>query len=409
MIRNAAALLDSPWEVVLAHIKERLRSVHNAGAQPLDWLARQPLVERTELVPHFDALLTKRPLRKNVEVRRTSGSTGTPFRFVKDKMMTAQMDAVMWATLGWWGVGPGDRHARFWGAPTARLARLKRSMLDGLLSRRRLSAFNADIAHCVQFFHRLRRFRPVYAYGYPTLMMQFADSCRSQGLDGRDLRLRVVVSTGELLSDRVRQSLREFFGCPVVNEYGCTESGVLAFECEYGTLHTTPLAVYPELVAPDGQHTQEAEVGEVVITDLYGAVLPLRRYRLHDRAVRLGLRACSCGRSLPSLEVNQGRRDNFIVTPSRGLIYDAILAYSMPQGVQRFRAFQRSTDHLELRIVPAVGVDSVALASECRDRLQHQLGPGMLIAVNVVDEIPYATSGKLQYFVPLDDCMDRGP
>ena len=406
MIHEAASLLDAPQDVLIQHIEQRLRSVHGAGPKPWEWLANQPLIERSELAPVFDSLMAQKKIRR-VEVRRTSGSTGTPFRFVKDIAMTAWMDAVMWATLGWWGIRPGDRHARFWGAPINRWARLKRSALDYILSRRRLSAFNADRANCVHFFHRLRRFRPVYAYGYPTLMMQFADYCRSQGLDGRDLRMRVVISTGELLSDQVRQSLAEFFGCRVVNEYGCTESGVLAFECEYGTLHTTPVATYPEVITPDGRPAPDGEVGEVVITDLYGAVMPLRRYRLHDRAARISGFACGCGRSLPVLQVNQGRRDNFIVTPSRGLIYDAILAYSMPTGIQRFRAFQRAVDILELRIVPAAGADPSSVVAECRKRLAEQLGSDMTIEVVVVDEIPYATSGKLQYFVPLNDRAHR--
>ena len=404
MVRRAAHLLDASPDVLRAHLAARLREVHGPMAD-LAWLARQPLIERSTLVAEI-ARLRSAKLARRVEARHTSGSTGTPFAFLKDAEMSAWMDATMWALYAWHGIRPGDPQARFWGAPTTSRLRQRRRILDGVLHRRRLSAFEIAPERCVRYFHELRRFRPTHAYGYPTLISEFVQQCAAAGLDGRELKLRAVISTGELLAPDVRHRLAEFFGCSVVNEYGCTESGIIGMECESGVMHLTPVAAYAEIVTPDGRPAGTGQPGELVVTDLFGKVLPLTRYRLHDRARRAAAAVCRCGRSLEALDVEVGRLDRFIVTPDRGLVYDAILAYNVPSEVLRFRARQVAIDHLDIQLLPGPGFDLEKTPALFRRRLGRALGPVMRIEMRVVGEIPFATSGKLRYFVPLEAGAD---
>jgi phenylacetate-CoA ligase len=399
MVAEASRLLDAPADVIDAHIVSRLRATHGPTADGA-WLARRPLVERSTLVAEMARLRESKHAHR-AELRRTSGSTGTPFAFVKDREMTAWMDAVMWAGYAWHGVGPGDPQARFWGMPTSPLLRRRRRLLDTLLHRRRLSAFEIDPARSVRFFHLLRRFRATHAYGYPTLMSEFAEHCTAAKLDGRDLGLRVAISTGELLAPEVRRRLTAFFGCPVINEYGCTESGILGIECESGTMHLTPVAAVAEVVRPDGSRAALHEAGEVVVTDLYGAILPLTRYRLHDQAASAGHSRCSCGRALDGLTVEVGRLDSFIQTPGGRRVYDAILAYSVPPGVLRFRARQTAIDRLDIDVLPGPGYDAVATPALFHQRLADALGPTIRITISAASDVPFSASGKLRYFVPL--------
>lgn len=400
MVREAARLLAAPRHEREAHVLARLAAVHAPGAD-LAWLAAQPMVERSTLLPEI-ARLRGAKLGRRVEARKTSGSTGTPFAFLKDVEMSAWMDATMWALYAWHGLRPGDRQARFWGMPMTPGLRRKRRLYDRALNRRRLSAFEIEPASCARYFDAMRRFRPRYAYGYPTLISEFAQQCAAAGLDGRELRLHVVVSTGELLAPDVRRRIADFFGCPVVNEYGCTESGIIALECENGTLHTAPIAAYAEVVDEHGQPVPPGISGEVVVTDLYGQVLPLRRYRLHDRARLAAQPACACGRDLEALDVEVGRLDRFIQTPDHGLVYDAVLAYNVPPQILRFRAHQTAIDRLEVDVMPGAGFDQTNTPALFRTRLAAVLGPRMRIETRVVADIPFAASGKLRYFVPLE-------
>lgn len=398
MIEEARRVLESPraeWE---ARALERLRSTH-AGLR--DWSSVDAVapVERSALLERGAELARLHAGSRRVDVRRTSGSTGTPFQFAKDRLMTAWMDAAMWAVYAWHGVYPGAPHARFWGVPLQRGKRAKVQVSDRLLHRVRISAFNLTRDSVVEYFRALRRQRPVYAYGYPTLMKTFAELARAQGLDGRELGFRVVISTGEILPSALQSELAEFFGCRVMNEYGCTESGVLGMECERGTMHVVPVAAWPQVVTASGAQTVDGEEGEMVVSDLYGATLPLLRYRLHDRGTR-GPATCGCGRELPSLALSSGRSDSFIRTP-RGPVYDAILAYTVPPGIQRFKVYQTAPERLEAKVVPGVGFVQAQTPAECRRRWQDVLGPGMEIEVETVPDIPLEPSGKLRYFVPL--------
>lgn len=390
-IDEAAHLLEASAVERQEYLERRLFAQYGAGRE---WLARQPVMDRDSLAGPMAELLVSTPGRL-VEHRKTSGSTGAPFKFIRDRAMTAWMDAAMWAGYAWHGIMPGHRQARFWGMPLGVRERLVRRVTDRLQHRRRLSAFDVTPSTCRQFLMRLNAFRPTYIYGYPTLIGTFVDQCRQQGLDGRRCGVRVAVVTGELLLPTVRQAIGDFFGCTVVNEYGCTESGVLALECERGTLHTIPAAVHVELLL-DGVPAPE---GEVVSTDLYGAIHPLVRYRLRDRA-RWTTESCPCGRDLPGLVIDAGRVDSFIITPARGKVYDAVIAYAMPAGVQRFQARQPTLGLLEVDIVPGRDLQPDALAA-CQTRLRAQLGPGMEIAVRLVGAIPSDPSGKLRYFIPL--------
>ncbi|HEX9894281.1 MAG TPA: AMP-binding protein [Gemmatimonadales bacterium] len=398
-IREARRLLDAGGATLAAHARSRLAAIHGPAAEQPAWLERQPLTLRTDLTEPHRQLLAGHP--KHTEIRRTSGSTGTPFTFVKDKAMAAWMDATMWAAYSWHGVGPGDRRLRFWGLALKGKVRWRRQVADLLTRQIRLSAFQVTPADCQEFFLRARRFKARYAYGYPALMVLWADECAALGLDGRDLELHAVIATGELLPPETRRRLTEFFGCNVVNEYGCSESGVLAFECEAGTAHTTPVAALPEVIRPDGTVAGPGELGEVVVSDLYGRYLPMLRYRLHDLAVPTRQDTCRCGRVLPGLEISVGRQDSFIELADGRRIYDAILAYSVPAGVSGFRVFQRSSRRLEAQVTLARGVDREATLRALSRSWSAALGTGLELEIQVVESLPFEDSGKLRYFVPL--------
>jgi phenylacetate-CoA ligase len=399
MVDDAEALLSGAWSDVVHHINDRLQITHGPSSS-IAWLEKQPITSKGDVSERIRRLDRSELSGLKVDWRRTSGSTGEPFVFVKDREMTGWMDATMWAAYRWHGVEPGQPHVRFWGVPFGVRKRAGVFVKDALLNRRRMSAFRIDEASVRSRFNSLVRLRPVYAYGYPSLLKLFADQCMRAGLDGRKLGLEVVITTGELLVPQVRIALGEYFGCRIVNEYGCSESGVIAIDCELGFLHSVPIAAFPEIVSQEGLAVPDGVAGEVAITDLYGRAAPLLRYRLRDHATRASVQ-CGCGRELPILTVDSGRVDSFIQTPERGLVYDAILAYTVPASVQRFRAKQLAVDELEVELVPGIGFDESRTPADCIAVWEKALGPGMRVTTRTVNQIAPEPSGKLRYFIPL--------
>lgn len=398
MIDTAERLLNQPWPELTSYVDERLRSLHGAPAG-LAWLAQQDPLDRSTAREQIEAAASRASPR-HVEWRRTSGSTGVPLAFPKDRQMTAWMDAAMWAAYRWHGVSPGQAHARFWGLPRDPVKRLRRKWMDRMLHRRRLDAFEMSPENSIQFFDRLLRFGPRYVHAYPTLLRSFVEHCMAAKLDGSQLGIQVVICGGELLVESTRKAIGEFFGCRVVDEYGCTESGLLTLECEAGIPHVLPIACYPEILSDDGQ-SLDAGIGEVVVTDLYGRVAPLVRYRLSDRA-RIGRTTCACRRDLPYLKPEMGRIQDFIHTPSNGKIYATILAYTVPDGIARFRAYQVRPDAIVAEVVLAAQA-TASTVDLCRRRWKKELGVDMEVDLHVVPKIDPEPSGKLRYFVPTSE------
>lgn len=407
MVRRAAHMLDQPWPEVRSYVERRLeRNYGLSEAEGFEWLAARPIRDKQDYRAEYNEAAASGILRSR-ETRHTSGSTGRPFEFHRDRQMTAWMDAAMWAVYGWYGIEPGDRMARFWGRPLTGVDALLRWVADRVLCQRRMNAFDVSPDRSKAFFDDLLQWDPKFAYGYPTLLREFVEHLRAAGEDGRLLGLDVVITTGELLDDATRHALTEFFGCPVADEYGCSESGILAFECPAGTPHAIPIAAYPEVSSGDPRPA-EVHAAPVVVTDLYGDSMPFVRYRLDDRAEMHPSERCDCGRELPVLNVYTGRVDSFIRMPDGGRVYDAVLAYSVPHGVAQFQVRQTRVDRLEGVIVVGEGFKEAEILDECRTRWQEALGSAIRVEVEAVDQIGRHSSGKRRYFIPMNGETEQG-
>lgn len=323
--------------------------------------------------------------------RSTSGSTGSPFVFPKDRNASAHMDALMYYVYSWHGIKIGDRQARLWGTSLKSKAIMVQKTRDFLLNRRRLSAFLIDDYACKEYFYKLAEFAPKYFYAYSNALYQFALSLERQAIDGRQLKIPVAICTGEILFPFQREKIESIFGCKVVNEYGSTENGIIGFECEFGKLHVAP-TIELEILNPDMDG-----YGHVVITELNSKAFPFIRYDIGDIARYIDQQCC-CGRPYRLIELKEGRIDDYIVCPDGSLVYDAILAYTLKNDVVKFRAVQEAIDLINISIVPKLGFclsDEQRILSQLRSYLGHEMNIEFLL----VNDIPPEKSGKLRYFV----------
>ena len=139
--------------------------------------------------------------------------------------------------------------------------------------------------------------------GYPSRLCELAVQWRHLPIEN----VIAVISTGECLYDYQRTLLAETFNAPVINEYGCHETGISGLSCpEMGQLHVDAIRCFYEVIDE-----------QLVTTDLYNNVMPMIRYRCGD-LVELDDRACVCGRPGPTIQV-KGRRDDKIRTAHGGL------------------------------------------------------------------------------------------
>jgi phenylacetate-CoA ligase len=144
-----------------------------------------------------------------------------------------------------------------------------------------------------------------------------------------------------------------------------------------------------------------------VVTDLNNRALPLLRYRIMDRAIRLG--ECSCGRGFPVLGSIQGRVYDQVVAPDGRFYHGEFFMYLFEDlrdsgaHFERFRVIQTARDRLEVEIQTPDIADG-ALVDAVADKLARQLD-SMHVEVRLVTEIRLPPSGKLRLVenrVPVD-------
>lgn len=395
--RRLAAILDYARERSPYYHERCNWSGPTDPAAAWERLRELPFLTKRELQERSQELLA-RPRRRRVTRKTTGGSTGEPVTVVKDRMATAREMAASWLGYGWFGVGIGDRAARFWGSPFTLKRRLRFAAADFAMHRIRFSAFAFNEDDLDVYWRRCVRFRPDYFYGYVSMLEAFADHVERRGYDGGSLGLKAIITTSEVVTEPQRRLMETVFRAPIQNEYGCGEVGPIAYECERGGLHVMSENVALEILTAEGRPAEVGESGELVVTDLNNRAMPLVRYRLGDFGIRG--EACECGRGFPVLEKIWGRAYDFVETPAGERYHGEFFMYLFEElrergaGVGQFQITQTAPDALEVSVVTgeAAGNGTEALV---RDRLERAL-PGLRIRVARVDHLAREASGKMR-------------
>lgn len=359
-------------------------------------LAIFPLIDKTYISDNIENFRNKKI--SLLSSRGTSGSTGQPFNFYRDRFALAYMDAVMYNAYAWHGVATGERQSRFWGMPFDPKKKREAVLKDFLMNRIRFSAFELTDEMFNKYYLKMCKFRPGYLYGYPSLIYEFARFCRDNSYSFKHLNIKVVVVTGEKLVNIQKKMIEDVFSVKVIQEYGCSEVGVIGFECPHGKMHVMSPNVIVEVVR-DGNSVVD-EPGEIVVTELNAKSFPFIRYKIGDLGV-IKSTQCSCGIKWPLMEVKEGRIDDYIITPEGKKVYDAILAYTFNEYnkyIKMFKAAQRKNGDLEIKVVLTGDCDKAVLAN-CRKKLNHRIGPTIPVKFVIVNSIKREKSGKLRYFV----------
>ena len=151
----------------------------------------------------------------------------------------------------------------------------------------------------------------------PSYSLYLAEAAAEQGVDIRDLKLRIGIFGAEPWSEAIRGEIEEKLGLKAMDIYGLSEilgPGV-AIECleaQQG-LHIWEDHFLPEIIDPEtGEVLPPGERGELVITTITKEGIPMIRYRTRD-ITRLLTEPCVCGRTHWRLERMSGRSDDMLI------------------------------------------------------------------------------------------------
>ena len=324
-----------------------------------DDFQRLPLTPKSELVedqaahPPFGTNLSF-PLDRYVRVHQTSGTTGTPLRWL-DTQESWDWWARCWTVvLRAAGLGPGDRvffpfsfglFVGFWaGFEGVRALGALAIPGGGQDPAQRLAAMESLGATAICC-------TPSYA-------LHLAEVARERGIALERLGVRTTVHAGEPGAGipAVRARIEAAWGARAYDHAGMTEMGAYGFECAaQAGLHVNEAEFIVEVVDP--ATGQPADEGELVLTNLGRVGSPLLRYRTGDR-VRVARTPCLCGRTFLRLDGGiLGRVDDMLIV--RGV---NVFPSALEGIVRRFPA----VDEFVIEVYRRGQLDEVRLLLEVR-------------------------------------------
>ena len=331
---------------------------------------------------------------------KSGGSTGLSVHFVMDRQQVEQYEAARWRGLAPYGISNGSRCLMVWGTSIEKDERERRKEAREdfwLKNRKVLSAYEMNEDSGEEYIEAVNSYRPEYLYGYSSALVIFANAIEKAGLEKLNADLKAVVASADTLFPWQAEYLEQVFRCPVVNEYGAKDAGILAMSCPCGHMHIAAENVVIEVLDPRTlQPLPAGETGLIAVTDLANLVHPRLRYLLGDTGCLLEEK-CSCGRALPLMKAPEGREDAFLAAENGRLVHGVFTNQIIRdyKTVRGFQLIQHTPESATLRLVADPAETD---GDEIAEKLSRNL-PGVAIAVEYTDRIEPMPSGKIRYTV----------
>jgi phenylacetate-CoA ligase len=163
----------------------------------------------------------------------------------------------------------------------------------------------------------------------PTYALHLAEVARRRRIDLRSSPVRRSIHAGEAGASlpNVRRAIEDAWGATCFDHAGATEVGAWAFGCESesSAIHLNEAEFIFEVIDPQSaKPAREGERGELVITNLGRAAMPVLRYRTGD-LVELTNDTCACGRGFARIRGGVvGRADDMMIVRGVNLYPGAI-------------------------------------------------------------------------------------
>jgi phenylacetate-CoA ligase len=386
--------------VAFYHRRFNAAKIKPEDVQSIEDMQRLPILAKKDVQRNFDSLVSRNVRMEMCKKETTSGTTGTPLTFIAEKRASGIMSANKLRHQ----VENGSRLFRdkYVLLLPARGFSRKRTYLGGFLARlgflrRRLMDAQEPVEDVME---KLISFGPDVIDSLPSFFLLLAKEMEKRG---EVIHPRHIFGSGELLDTVSRRFINSAFNVDMLDVYGCTEAGNIAWECsEHAGYHTNIDLVVTEFVK-DEEHVTMGEAGKIILTPLWNYAMPLIRYEIGDVG-RPSSERCPCGRGLPLMEVIEGRYEDFIVLPSGRMISPYVTSryFENVEGIDEYRIIQQARSNFIIQLVLREGRNN-DIFLRLEDTFKKELGEDLTISIEAVDSIP--KNGKLRHVV--SNCCPR--
>ncbi|GEQ84843.1 AMP-binding protein [Patiriisocius marinistellae] len=272
-------------EIVNYHLRENSYYSNFVGASEMNNWEAIPVLKKRDLQRPLQERLSHGFHSKNCYINKTSGSSGHPFIFAKDKFCHAMTWAEILDRFGWYSIDFNrSLQARFYGIPLDTFGYQKERIKDRLSNRYRFPIFDLSDKKMEGFLENFRRKKFDYINGYTSSIVLFAKFIQQKNILLTDVcpSLKQCIVTSEMLFESDKKLMEKVFGVPVINEYGASELDLIAFTNTQNEFIVNSETLFVEILDENNKPLPKGELGRIVITSLYNKAHPLIRYDIGD-------------------------------------------------------------------------------------------------------------------------------
>jgi len=397
-------------EIVEFHLKNNTFYQNLVGKETFDpensgW-NDLPVLTKKDLQKPLKDRLSNGYSEKTVFVNKTSGSSGDPFVFAKDK----EAHAITWASIihrfGWYGIDFNSSYqARFYGIPLDFIGYRKERLKDFLSKRYRFPIFDLSDKVLDGVLEHFKTKKFDYINGYTSSIVLFGKYLQARNIILTDVcpTLKVCMVTSEMLFEEDKILLEKHLGIPVVNEYGASELDLIAFQSRSdGTndeWQVNSETLFVEILDENNQPVPYGKEGKVVITSLYNKAHPFIRYEIGD----VGILDEKSTLKKPILKKLIGRTSDIAILPSGkkspGLTFYYVTKSIIEDdgNVKEFIVRQTKLDSFEIDYVSSEEL-TLEQILEIEKAIAKYLEPGLHFTYNRKEVLERTKRGKLKQF-----------
>lgn len=400
-----AYLETKKWDILQFHFEHNQAYKKLLGGKLPEQWENIPVMTKQDLQQPLQHRLSRGYAKKDVFVNKTSGSSGNPFIFAKDKFCHALTWTHIFSRYKLYGIIPNQSlEARFYGIPKDVLGYQKERLKDTMAGRFRFDIYDLSDKKLAEFVEEFKQKKFDYINGYTSSIVQFAKFVLSKNMNLKQIcpTLKLCIVTSEMLFEEDKKILEQAFQIPVVNEYGASELGLIAFQNPQDEWEVNSKTLWVEILDDENKPLSFGEEGNVVITSLYNKAHPFIRYKIGD----VGILDTSSTTKKPILKKLIGRTNDFAILPS-GKRVPGLTFYHITKSViedkgnvKEIKVLQKSTSHFEVQYAAEQAL-SLKEIKAVENAMTTFLEPGLQVDFLHLTTLQRSTSGKLKQFTSL--------
>lgn len=293
---------------------------------------------------------TRFPKSANLDIKRTSGSTGKYLKIYWDPKDEIRSMLPLWLVRNRkYKVSPDMNFCAFYSVMYKANSIVDIQEITQDKNYLGFSKLNLTYEKMVDCYKMLLDFKPEWMMLQPSIAYMMAEVVKKEQLPVIP-SLKYLELSGEHLFESYRREIEKVFGIKSINMYGCNETNAIAIELEDGRLHVLTDNVYVE-VLKDGKQVFDEE-GDIYVTSLNNHAMPFIRYETGDRGI------LTRENNELILDVKTGRVSEFINMENGGKLNSYVIAgameytnESMQNVIKQYQAIQTGINEFKMIMV----------------------------------------------------------